>query len=125
MRDAPIVLNARRLAALDMYGTHGSERRRRIIRAEFVVGAIGCTALGVLAFAVGVGGWRWVGGWLIGAGANYVALALEAFDLSAPGALEAELSGLDVRRELRRAGIAQFWIAVPFSVAVTAAIQSR
>jgi hypothetical protein len=40
-------LDVRHLAALDMWGTAGTLRRRRIIRAEFVVGAIGCTCLGL------------------------------------------------------------------------------
>ena len=39
--------NVRRLAALDMYGTSGSARRRRLIRAEFIIGVAGCTLVGV------------------------------------------------------------------------------
>ena len=39
-------LDVRRLAALDLHGVAGT-RRRRLIRAEFVVGAVGCTGLGV------------------------------------------------------------------------------
>ena len=96
----------RRLAALDMYGTRGSQRRRRAIRVEFFAGAAGCTALGILALVHGSGLWILVGAWLVGAGANYVPLALEAQRLSRPSALDAELSGLDVRRELRRAATA-------------------
>jgi len=42
-------LDVRRLAAIDMWGSAGAIRRRRLIRAEFVIGALGCTALGVLA----------------------------------------------------------------------------
>jgi hypothetical protein len=101
-----------RLAALDMYGTRGSPRRRRIIRAEFFAGAAGCTVLGILVLVHGSGGWLLLGVWLVGAGTNYVPLALAAQRLSPPGALDAELSGLDVRRELRKAGTAQLWIAV-------------
>ncbi len=82
-------MDARRLAAMDMWGTAGSLRRRRMIRAEFL---------------------------------NYVPLALHARSLSRPGALEAELTGVvDLRSELRKAGAQQFWIAVPFAVAVAAA----
>jgi len=114
------MLDVRRLAALDMWGSKGSMHRRRIIRAEFVIGAIGCTALGLLAVLRGSGWIVVVGFWLIGAGINYVPLALEAQSLSRPGALEAELAGVDVGRELRRAGVQQFWIAVPLAVAVFA-----
>ena len=119
-------LDVRRLAALDMWGTAGGLRRRRLVRAEFVVGAVGCTALGIAAvvsagdallFAVGV--------WLIGAGVNYVPLALYAHVLSVPGRLEAEIGDGDVRPELRRAGVRQFWIAVPFAVAVAAVAAER
>jgi hypothetical protein len=38
-----MLLNVRRLAALDLHGTTGSARRRRLIRAEFIIGAAGCT----------------------------------------------------------------------------------
>ena len=40
-------LDVRGLAALDMHGVAGTQRRRRLIRAEFVLGAVGCTGLGV------------------------------------------------------------------------------
>jgi hypothetical protein len=50
--------NARRQAvgAIDMRGTSGSLRRRRVIRAEFFLGAAGCTGLGALALATGAAG---------------------------------------------------------------------
>ena len=115
------VIDARRLAAADMWGTGGSLRRRRLIRAEFVIGALGCTILGVLVlFSASSTAWFVVGAWLVGAGVNYVPLALYAQSLSRPGELEAELRGLDLRGELRRAGVRQFWIAVPFAVAIAA-----
>jgi hypothetical protein len=114
-------LDVRRLAALDMWGTAGSSRRRSLIRAEFVVGAVGCTALGIAALvSAGSAVWSLVGVWLLGAGANYVPLVLYAQALSAPGRLEAEIGDGDVRAELRRAGVQQFWIAVPFAVAAAA-----
>jgi hypothetical protein len=58
------LLNVRRLVAVDMYGTTGSARRRRLIRAEFVIGAAGCTLLGVL-LLMSASGWdsHWEGGW--------------------------------------------------------------
>ena len=121
-----LALDVRRLAALDMWGTAGSLRRRTLIRAEFVVGAVGCTALGIAALSsAGSALWLAVGIWLVGAGANYVPLALYAHSLSSPGRLEAEIGGGDVRAELRRAGIRQFWIAVPFAVAVAALAAER
>ena len=118
-------MTVRRLAALDMWGTAGARRRRQLIRAEFVIGAVGCTVLGVLVLLAG-GGWLSVlGVWLVGAGVNYVPLALHAQSLSRQGALEAELHNVDLRRELRRAGVSQLWIAVPFAVAVAAVSQTR
>ena len=113
-----VLLDVRRLAAADMWGTAGSLRRRRLIRVEFIVGAVGCTALGVLSLISGSGWADALGVWLIGAGVNYIPLALQAQSLSRPGALEAELHGLDLRSELRRAGVRQIWIAVPFAVAI-------
>ena len=118
------LLNVRRLAAADMWGTAGSLRRRRLIRVEFIVGAVGCTALGVLSLVSGNGWADVLGVWLVGAGINYIPLAWEAQSLSRPGALEAELHGLDLRHELRRAGVRQIWIAVPFAVALSALSQA-
>jgi hypothetical protein len=117
--------NVRRLAALDMWGSAGTSRRRQLIRAEFVIGATGCTMLGVLALARGSGWQVAIGFWLVGAGVNYVPLVLHAWSLSRTGALEGELKGLDISHELRRAGVRQFWIAVPFAVAVAAIMQAR
>jgi hypothetical protein len=37
-----------------------------------------------------------------------------------PFCLEAELHNLGLRRELRRAGVSELWIAVPFAVAAAA-----
>jgi hypothetical protein len=118
-----VFLDVRRLAAADMWGTAGTLRRRRLIRAEFVVDAVGCTALGVVSLVSGSGWVDLLGVWLLGAGINYVPLALEAQSLSRPGALEAELHGLDLRHELRRAGVRQIWIAVPLAVAIAALSQ--
>jgi hypothetical protein len=120
------ILDVRRLAAADMWGTAGTMRRRRVIRAEFEFGAVGCTLLGVLVIvSAGSTGWALVGVWLVGAGINYVPLALYARSLSRPGRLEEELHGVDLRRELRRTGVRQFWIAVPLAVAIAALISRR
>jgi hypothetical protein len=117
------MLNVRRLAALDMWGSAGTMRRRRIIRTEFMLGAIGCTSRGLLAVVEGSGWWVVVGIWLIGAGVNYVppgtACAVTLTAWRAGG----ELAGIDVRSELRHAGLQQFWIAVPLAVAVFAVVR--
>jgi hypothetical protein len=110
----------RRLAAADMYGARGTERRRRIIHAEFIAGACACSLLGIVALARGSFGWIVFGAWLVGVGVNYASLALEAQRLSRPGALEAEMSGLELRQELRAATKAQLWIAVPFAICLAA-----
>jgi hypothetical protein len=68
----------RRLAAADMYGARGTERRRRIIHAEFIAGACACSLLGIVALARGSFGWIVFGAWLVGVGVNYASLALEA-----------------------------------------------
>jgi hypothetical protein len=117
------VVDARRLAALDIWGTAGTLRRRRVIRAEFVIGATGCTFLGVLVFLrAGGAAWAIVGLWFVGLGVNYAALALLAQSLSRPGALEAELHGLDLQRESRQTRAQQVWIAIPFAVAAAAVV---
>jgi hypothetical protein len=113
-----VVLDVRRLAAVDMYGSAGGPRRRRIIRAEFDIGAVGCILLGLVALVIGQGWGVAFGAWLVTIGTNYVALALAAHSLSRPGALNAELAGVDLSAELRRAGVRQLWILVPFAVAV-------
>lgn len=114
-------MNVKRLAAIDMHGTRGTLRRRRIIAAEFIVGAIGAVAFGTwLICAADLGG-RIFGLWAAGAGLNYAVLAGYAIALSRPGALAAELDGVDTGRELRRYGLLQFWTAVPLALAGLAA----
>src|SRR5262245_24674445 len=86
-------VNVRRLAAIDMYGTSGSTRRRRIVLAEFFAGVIGMVGIGtwVLTQATDLGG-RALGVWLIGAGLNYAPLAVHAVILSRAGGLDAKLA---------------------------------
>ena len=87
-------LDVRRLAAVDMYGTAGTQWRRRVITGEFMAGAIGCFALGLwVAFTAEAFGWQLFGAWLTGVGVNYLALVLHAVALSRSGALDAELAG--------------------------------
>jgi hypothetical protein len=114
-------LDVRRLAAVDMHGVAGTPLRRRLIRAEFVLGAVGCLGLGVWAAVTAAApGWKLFGAWLAGAGVNYAVLAWQALSLSRPGALEAELAGADIRRELRYYSSRQLWVAVPLLFAVLA-----
>ncbi len=115
------VLDVRRFTALDMYGTAGTLRRRRIIRAEFV---IGCPALFLVTVMTLRGGHPLLGGWLLGVAVNYLPLAAHSISLFPPGRLEAELSNVDdVRSQLMRAGVIQVLLLVPFLVALAAAVQ--
>ena len=68
-------MKVRRLAAIDMYGARGATRRRRIILAEFIAGAVVMVAFGVwlAAFSSGLAG-RVLGLWMAGCGLNYVRL---------------------------------------------------
>jgi hypothetical protein len=114
------MVDVKRLAAVDMHGRVGSARRRRIVRLEFVVTAVGCLALGALALVAGSGWELAVGVWLCGVGLNYVPLAIYARQLSRPGALDRELGGTDTRREARRGGKQQLWIMVPLALVIAA-----
>jgi adenosylmethionine-8-amino-7-oxononanoate aminotransferase len=59
--------DVRRLAAVDMHGAHGTLLRRRIILAEFVLGALAGTGLGIfLAVASSSVGWVVFGALLAG-----------------------------------------------------------
>jgi hypothetical protein len=112
-------MDVRRLAAIDMYGTRGTTRRRRIILAEFVLGALVALALGIwLVTVASTLGGRIFGIWVVGVGLNYVPLAIHAIDLTRPGKLDAELAGVDTNRELRRYSVWQFWIFLPLSLIV-------
>jgi hypothetical protein len=115
-------VNVKRLAAIDMYGSRGTVRRKRIIRAEFTAGLAAAVAMGIWLTVEASGlGARILGIWVIGAGINYAPLAVYASLLSRPGALEAELAEVDTGKELRRYSVLQLWILVPLSlVAMTA-----
>jgi hypothetical protein len=107
-----------------MHGLHGTRLRAWIITGEFVFGAIGCVGIGLLPFVADFGiGWKVFGAWLIGAGLNYVPLALHVISLWRPRALAAELEGVDIRRELRRYTVLQVWVAVPLAIVIFALIQ--
>jgi hypothetical protein len=119
-------LDVRRLAAVDMWGGRGTRRRRAIILAEFVLGATIGPALGLLLAITGSTlGWRVLGAWIAGACLNYIPLALHAISLFPGRRLEAELSGVDVRGELRYYTGAQLWIAVPLLLVALDLLQRR
>jgi hypothetical protein len=124
-----VAMNVRRLAAVDLYGLSGTRRRRRIILIEFWAGAIVMPVLGLwMLSSSATGGGLLLGGWLVGAGINYVPLTAYATALSRPGALDEEIGGHVDVAELRRYGIWQLWIAVPLALvvfAVVAAIRRR
>jgi hypothetical protein len=107
-------VNVRRLAAIDMYGTRGTIRRRRIILAEFLIGVVAMVAFGIwLVTSASDVSVRVLAAWMVGAGLNYAPLAAYAVALSRPGALDADLAGVDILAELRRYGIRQLWILYP------------
>ena len=98
--------------------------RRRIILAEFVLGALGGTGLGLWQALSGTGAWQIFGGFLAGIGLNYVPLTLHAVALSRRGALEEELAGVDIVAELRHYTAAQFWVLVPLCLVVLSVRQA-
>ncbi|MDF3300165.1 hypothetical protein [Streptomyces tropicalis] len=113
--------SVRRFAAIDMYGTTGTLRRRRLVLAEFVLGTACFVVLGVV-FTMH-GGWFW-GAWLLGCGLSYGALAVHAVGLYPSHRLEAELEGVDTPTEIRRYSAAQLLLFVPGLIAVVALAQA-
>jgi hypothetical protein len=111
-------MNVRRFAAVDMWGRRGTIRRRRIILAEFVIGAACGVALGGWAVTSQALGGQIFGAWFIGVGLNYVPLAAYAAALSRAGALDAELADVDVGREIRRYTVFQALLLVPLALVV-------
>lgn len=119
-------LDVRRLAAVDMHGARGATLRRRVILAEFIVGAAALVLAGVWCiFGTDSVGWQVLGILSIGVGLNYVPLAVHAVALSRPGALEAELNGVDLAGEGRYFTAAQFWIFIPLLLVALALRQTR
>jgi hypothetical protein len=118
------LIDVRRLAAIDMYGRHGSKRRRRLVLAEFVLAAIDIPLLG-LAFVLAASSAPRVllGAYLIGVGLNFVPLALHAISMSRAGRLGTELAGVDVAAELRRYTAKQLFIGIPLLVLTLGVVQ--
>ncbi|GIF51010.1 hypothetical protein DFJ67_6471 [Asanoa ferruginea] len=107
-------MNVRQLAAVDMYGSIGVAWRRWLILGEFLLGLVGGLALGLyLILRGGPPGPVVFGVWVLGAGLNYLPLAVHALTLVAPGALERELTGVDLPATLRYYSVRQLWLVVP------------
>jgi hypothetical protein len=123
--DRMVHVNVRRLAAIDMHGIYGTRFRRRLILAEFLIGAAALVPFGTwqLTNAIGPAD-RLFGLWLIGTGLNYVPLSAYALALTRPGALAKELTGVDATAELRRYTVFQLWVLVPLSLVILAARQT-
>ena len=120
------LVNVRRLAALDLYGRAGRPLRRRLVVAEFVAGTVAGLAFGIWILIADTNpAGRLVGAWAAGIGLNYLPLALHAVALLRPGALSAELAGVDLDRELRRYSVLQAWLLVPLVFLVLAVQQRR
>ena len=118
-------LDVRRLAAIDLWGSAGVQWRRWVILSEFLLAVLGGGAIGVVLIPSG-GVARPVIGWVVvGVAANYLPLSLHALTLVRPGALEAEIEGVDVYAELRHYTTAQFWVVVPLLFVVFAVAQWR
>jgi hypothetical protein len=118
--------DVRRLAALDLHGMAGTRLRRRLVFAEFLLGAGGGIGLGIwVAMDAASAGWQAFGAWMAGIGVNYAALSWQAVLLSRPGALGGELAAADVPGELRYYTLRQFWVAVPLLFAVLALRRTR
>jgi hypothetical protein len=115
----------RRLAAVDMFGAHGTTVRRRVISVEFLLGATIGTGLGVFvaSSATTIGGLLF-GLWIAGSCLNYVPLTLYALRFS-PARLDSELEHANIPQELRYYTKAQFWIAIPLIFVALALAQHR
>ena len=121
-------LDVRRLVALDM-AAHGT----RFIVAEFAVGVIGCAILGWLALAAGIHAlprevsWQLIVGIvLVGAAFNYVPLFLHSIDIARRHSAREEAAEELQRPDLmRRYGVRQSLLLVPFAVLVIASVQAR
>ncbi|HEY7174461.1 MAG TPA: hypothetical protein VH442_06055 [Micromonosporaceae bacterium] len=112
-------MNVRGLAAIDMYGTRGSIRRRRVILVEFVTGCAAGLAVGIWSLvATGSAVGSVIGLLIVGVGLNYAPLSWYAIRFSRPGALDAEIVAVDVPTMLRRYAVWQLWVFVPLSLVV-------
>lgn len=108
-------IDVRRLAAIDMWGTAGTIRRRRIIAFEFVASLVVGFAIGFLLLLNGRSAFSYaVAAVVFGIGLNYLPLSWHALQLTPKGRLESELDGVDKMAELRRYAALQFWLLMPY-----------
>ena len=118
------LIDVRRLAAIDMYGRHGSKRRRRLVLAEFVLAAIDIPLLGLaIVLAASSAPRVLLGAYLIGVGLNFVPLALHGISMSRASRLGTELADVDVAAELRRYTAKQLFIGIPLLVLTLGVVQ--
>ena len=120
----PIVLNARKLAAIDLVFLGP-----KVIIVEFAIGILFSAALGVFVLLRGHGSLVQVvlGLYLISIGINYVPMLIYAIAISKANSARAELgSELDNQRaamaKYRRQSL---WLLVPLSVPVVVITQTR
>jgi hypothetical protein len=124
----PWILNVRKLVAIDL-SLHGP----RLIIAEFAIGVLGCTVLGVLSVRVGMMllptevSWQLlIGAELLFVAMNYVPLLLQALDLAGtPG--EREHVAEEMRKHpalVRQYSVLQLWLMVPVAVVAFSIVQS-
>ncbi|MDN3517505.1 hypothetical protein QWY84_07790 [Aquisalimonas lutea] len=113
------------MAAIDMHGLKGGVIRRKIITAEYLLGATVGPAIGLIAVDNSTSiGWTLFGLWIAGGCLNYIPLAIHALLLLRQRALEVELSNVNVRCALRFYTAAQLWLAVPILFVVTSIPQA-
>ena len=116
------MINIRKLAAVDM-ALHGA----RVIVAEFALGIVIPLVLGLISiravlFAVVQSGWATaLGFWLIGIAANYFPLFIYAVVIARGGTVKEE--GQPELAHVKRYGIQQAIILIPFLVVVLALVQ--
>lgn len=117
------IIEIRKLAAADM-----AWAGPRKILAEYVLGVALPLVLGILSLRVGLQGdpFSWptlLGVWLLGIAANYVPMALHAFDLIRRDRVEVE--GRPEIAHAKRYGTQQVMLIVPLLVLVLAIVQAR
>ena len=100
-----------------MHALRGTNTRRRVILAEFILGTIVGIGIGAFLLLSAAGPFGLVlGAWALGIGVNYVPLAVHALSLCSRARLRSELRGIDLQAELRHYTRAQLWVLVPLSL---------
>ena len=107
--------SVRGLAAIDLHGARETVLHRRLVLAEFVAASILGLVVGGWTIARGGGAGWLIGGALLGIGANYLALAIYAVELSRSGGVRAQVARLGDLPSAQRYyyGVAQIRLLVP------------